>query len=177
MFHRSAPASTMSSSLGSSAAQSAGPPPPQFAALLMQAQALQRAAVAGQERPAPLRGKNIGLLCDTVESSAAARFRHAATELGAQVAHVRPSLSAESTPNEVRHTARILGRLYDALECQGMPASVVKQLGEEAGVPVYDGLGSAGHPTALVADWLPEPATPAERQRWVMQAVLLGALA
>ena len=41
-----------------------------------------------------LQGKNIGLVCEAPVSEAASLFKSAATELGATVAHVKPSLSA-----------------------------------------------------------------------------------
>jgi ornithine carbamoyltransferase len=88
----------------------------------------------------PLRGRKLCLMAEDADSEAARLFRQAATGLGAHVAHVRPSLSELSTPQELRDTARMLGRLYDAIECQGMAAAVVRQLANEAGVVVFEGL-------------------------------------
>jgi ornithine carbamoyltransferase len=101
----------------------------------------------------PLRGRKLCLMAEDPDSEAARLFHRAATELGAHVAHVRPSLSELSTPLEVAHTARMLGRLYDAVECQGMAASVVRGLATAAGVAVFEGLAlrnSASLQTALV---------------------------
>ena len=117
------------------------------------ARALQRAAQAGTTQPL-LRGKNLGLLCEVDDDADAALFRRAAVELGAHVAHIRPRLSELSTPEEVQHTARMLGRLYDAVECQGMAPALVQQVGNDAGVPVYDGIASQDHPTAQLAESL-----------------------
>lgn len=150
--------------------------PERAAALLKQARALQRAAAAGTFAPL-LRGKNIGLLCEAAEGGEAALFRRAAAELGAQVAHVRPSLTDQSTPREIRHTALMLGRLYDAIECQDMAAPLVERLGREAGVPVYDGLASDRHPTACLADLLDAPAAHGDARKFILQAVLLDGFA
>lgn len=123
-----------------------------------------------------LRGKNLAVLCDTVDADGAELFQRAASDLGAQVAHLRPSLSRFSTPQEVQHTARVLGRLYDAMDCVGMPAELVHQIGVAAGVPVFESISSSRHPTASLADQLNGEAIEDKRCA-LMQAVLLGALA
>ena len=130
------------------------------------------AATAGRV----LRGKNLAVLCDTVDADGAELFQRAASDLGAQVAHLRPSLSKFSTPQEIQHTARVLGRLYDAMDCVGMPADLVHQIGVAAGVPVFEAISSSRHPTAKLADQLNGEAIEDKRCA-LMQAVLLGALA
>ncbi|MFL6663308.1 MAG: ornithine carbamoyltransferase [Rhizobacter sp.] len=145
-------------------------------ALLARAQGLQLAAQAGT-RLRPLLGKNIGLMCESVDAEDAVFFRAAAAELGARVSHVRPSLSGRSTAHEIESTARLLGRLYDALECQGLAPTLVAQIGRDSGVPTYDGLGSKEHPTVRLAASMPSSGSAAENRRFVLQAVLLGALA
>ena len=150
--------------------------PREVIAVLANARTLQRAAEAGTTQPL-LRGKNLGLLCEADDALDAALFRRAAVELGAHVAHIRPSLSVLSTPQEVQHTARMLGRLYDAVECQGMAPALVQQVGNEAGVPVYDGIASQDHPTAKLAELLGDDASPADNRRFVLQAVLLSTIA
>ncbi len=80
------------------------------------------------------------------------------------------------TAQEVHHTARVLGRLYDAVECQGMASILVQQVGVDAAVPVFDDLASADHPTARLAELVGGDASPAENRRFVLQAVLLSAV-
>ena len=144
-------------------------------ALLAFAGELQNALRAGMNGRA-LRGKNLALLCDTVDADGAALFQRAASGLGAQVAHLRPSLSRFSTAQEVQHTARVLGRLYDALDCVGMPPDLVHQIGVAAGVPVFEAISSSRHPTVRLADQLDGEEID-DRRCAVMQAVLLSALA
>lgn len=146
------------------------------ATLLACARGLQKSAVAGTTQPL-LRGKNIGLMCEADRADDAMLFRRAASELGAHVAHIRPSLSQTSTPDDVQQTARLLGRLYDAVECQGVAAAIVLRLGDEAGIPFFDGLTSPGHPTAHLAESLGVAAAADANRRFVVQAVLLGAIA
>ena len=166
----------------------ADPIAPRDAALVLdRARALQRAAVTGG-LPASLRGRKLGLLCEAGDAGAgagtgadadvddAALFRRAAVELGAHVAHIRPSLTELSTLPDVQRTARMLGRLYDAIECQGMATELVHQVGIAAGVPVYDALASAKHPTARLADLLEGEASPPDKRRFVLQAVLLSTI-
>ncbi len=143
--------------------------------VLEQARALQLAARAGGLR-ASLRGRYFGLMCQ-LDGDDAALFRRAATELGARVAYVRPSLGASSTPQDLQHTARMLGRLYDAIECQGLPATLVQQIGLDAGVPVYDGIACENHPTAQLVAQLDGEGSPADKRRFVLQAALLSTLA
>ena len=144
--------------------------------LLAHARSLQRAAQLGATLPM-LKGKNLGLLCEAADSADAALFRRAAIELGAHVAHIRPSLSELSTPQEVERTARLLGRLYDAVECQGMAPGLVRQVGDGAGVSIYDGIATADHPTAELAQQLEGGAAAGDNRRFVLQALLLHTIA
>ena len=150
--------------------------PSDVAFVLDNARALQLAAEAGELR-AVLRGRKFGLLCETDDDGDAALFRRAAVELGAHVAHIRPSLTDLSAPQEVQHTARLLGRLYDAVECQGMAPDLVHQVGADAGVPVYDGVASQKHPTAKLANLLDGDASTLDKRCFVVQAVLLSTIA
>ena len=50
------------------------------------------------------------------------------------------------------HTARVLGRVYDAIEYRGFGQKIVEELAEWAGVPVYNGLTDEFHPTQILAD-------------------------
>ncbi|MEP6874459.1 MAG: ornithine carbamoyltransferase [Burkholderiales bacterium] len=145
-------------------------------ALLSDARQLQAAARSGTPQHL-LRGKNFGLLCDAADDADAALFQRAATALGARVAQLRTSLSTLSTPEEVQHTARVLGRLYDAVDCIGMAPEMVARISAEAGVPVFQAIASVQHPTAGLAHLLDGSSTLDDRRCIVIQAVLLGALA
>jgi ornithine carbamoyltransferase len=142
--------------------------------LLTHARTLQRSADAGQQQS--LRGKNLGLLCESDDGEDALRFRRAATDLGARVAHIRPELSLSSSDSDIVKTGRMLGRLYDAIECIGVDAVIVKRLGAAANVPVYDGLASRNHPTAKLAEQLGTGDAFDESHRFMVQAVLLSTL-
>jgi len=144
-------------------------------ALLDTARLLQRAAQVGGPRPM-LRGKKLGLLHGTEDSSDVRHFCSAAHELGAHVAQIRSAFTPDSTPSEVQDTARMLGRLYDAVECQGLPPALVEQLADAAGIPVYDGLASPSHASADLARQLAGDEPLADKRRYVVQAMLLATI-
>lgn len=123
-----------------------------------------------------LRDKNLGLLCDRVDSVDAALFRRAATALGARIAHIRPALSASSPPSQVQAMGRLLGRLYDAVECQGLDPALVASLRDAARVPVYDGIATPGHPSAGLGEQVGGDIDAAEGRCLVLQAMLLNAI-
>jgi ornithine carbamoyltransferase len=144
----------------------------EFDIVLAGARTLQRARRAGTATSC-LRGKNIALVVESADGVDARRFCRAARELGANVAHIRPSLSRLGNPQEVRHTAEILGRLYDAIACEGMSHDDVRRIRRDAGVPVYENAASDAHPTAGLADRLGGEDDPEDCRHYVLQAVLL----
>lgn len=149
--------------------------PGDLGVLLEVARTLQMAASASATKPL-LRGKNLGLMCESEASREAMLFRRSAMELGARVSHVRPSLSAHMPPAAYRQTAQMLGRLYDALECQDMAPDVIALLDREAGVPVYRGVACDAHPTAGLAELLGPGTCADDGRRFIVQAVLLRTL-
>jgi len=54
----------------------------------------------------------------------------------------------------MKDTARVLGRIYDAIEYRGFSQKNVETLAEYSGVPVYNGLTNEYHPTQVLADFL-----------------------
>lgn len=108
---------------------------------------------AGTARAAPLRGRNIALLCDG-DAAAAAVLQQAASGLGAQVALLRASDTCPDGETVDRTTARMLGRLYDAIDCPGLAPEQVESIAVDAGVPVFNGLGGRDHPSRSLAELL-----------------------
>lgn len=145
-------------------------------AVLARARELEAARRHGT-LPRVLRGKNLALLRGGADDAGAALFEHAAVALGAKVATLRPSLSEASSAQEVQHTARLLGRLYDAVDCLGLSPKLIRRIGADAGVPVFADLASPGHPTARLTELLDADAPPDANRCLVIQAVLTIALA
>ena len=52
----------------------------------------------------------------------------------------------------MKDTARVLGRMYDAIEYRGFGQHQAEVLDAHAGVPVYNGLTDEAHPTQILAD-------------------------
>ena len=140
--------------------------------LLSRARLLQREALTGSRRPW-LRRKNIGLLGLADDGVESALFRHAALELGAQVAQIRPFAAGTLESAEVQLAARLIGRLYDAVDWPDAPADLLERVRATAGIPIYDGLAAAGHPTAQLAALRGAESSMADRRRVIVQAVLL----
>ena len=67
---------------------------------------------------------------------------------------IGPSGSHMGHKETVKDTARVLGRMYDAIEYRGFGESIADELAEWAGVPVYNGLTDEWHPTQMLADFL-----------------------
>lgn len=139
-------------------------------ALLDMALKLREAALSGRAQKL-LRGKNLGLLCQDDTQPDALLFQRAAAELGAHVAHVAAGSRDTGAADEPDTTARLLGRLYDAIECQGMDAERVRRLARGTDITVFDGVATPRHPTAEVAARMAGP--DADNRRFVLQAVLL----
>jgi ornithine carbamoyltransferase len=51
-------------------------------------------------------------------------------------------------------TARVPGRMFDGIEYRGFDQEAVEILAAESGVPVWNGLTGAWHPTQMLADIL-----------------------
>jgi ornithine carbamoyltransferase len=148
---------------------------PEANALLACARGLRESPV--ETTKLALRGKNLCLLSPTQDHPGAALMLQAAIGLGAQVARVPASLSELSSADEIQHTARLLGRLYDGVACAGMPTDLVRRIAADADVPVFDGLAAPDHPVVRLADQLGDGTSPQDNQRLVIQAVLLCTLA
>ena len=114
---------------------------------------LKRAKYAGTERQL-LRGKNIALIFEKTSTRTRCAFEVAAYDQGAHVTYIDPTSSQMGHKESVKDTARVLGRMYDAIEYRGFSQSTVEILAEYSGVPVFNGLTDEFHPTQMLADVL-----------------------
>ncbi|MGD9020980.1 MAG: ornithine carbamoyltransferase [Lysobacterales bacterium] len=119
--------------------------------LLDLARDLKRAKYAGNEE-ARLRGKNIALIFAKASTRTRCAFEVAAYDQGANVTYLDPTGSHLGKKESVKDTARVLGRMYDAIEYRGDAQDIVEELAAHAGVPVYNGLTDQFHPTQMLAD-------------------------
>jgi ornithine carbamoyltransferase len=99
-------------------------------------------------------GKAIALIFEKDSTRTRCAFEVAAYDQGAHVTFIGPSGSHLGRKETVKDTARVLGRMYDAIEYRGFAQETAEQLAEFAGVPVYNGLTDDWHPTQTLADFL-----------------------
>lgn len=125
----------------------------EFVHLLKLAADLKAAKYGGYEQPR-LRGKNIALIFEKTSTRTRCAFEVAAYDQGAHVTYLGPSGSQIGHKESMKDTARVLGRMYDAIEYRGFSQATVEQLAEYSGVPVWNGLTDEFHPTQILADVL-----------------------
>ena len=114
---------------------------------------LKKAKYAGTEQK-KLIGKNIALIFEKASTRTRCAFEVAAFDQGAQVTYLGPTGSQIGNKESIKDTARVLGRMYDGIEYRGFSQQVVEELGQYAGVPVWNGLTNEFHPTQIVADFM-----------------------
>lgn len=121
--------------------------------LLDLARDLKHAKYAGTEQPR-LKGKNIALIFEKTSTRTRCSFEVAAYDQGANVTYLDPVSSQIGHKESIKDTARVLGRLYDAIEYRGFSQQIVNDLAKYSGVPVFNGLTDEFHPTQMFADVL-----------------------
>ena len=127
--------------------------PDELRHLLKLSEALKTAKYAGNE-VRRLEGKEIALIFEKTSTRTRSAFEVASFDQGAHVTYLDPSGSQLGHKESVADTARVLGRMYDAIEFRGSAQDDVEELARFAGVPVYNGLTNEWHPTQMLADFL-----------------------
>lgn len=127
--------------------------PAEITALLDLAAKLKADKKSGNEVQ-HMKGKQIALIFEKTSTRTRCAFEVAARDQGARVTYLEPSGSQIGHKESVKDTARVLGRMYDAIEYRGFSQSVVEELAQYSGVPVYNGLTDEFHPTQMLADLL-----------------------
>lgn len=101
-----------------------------------------------------LKGKNIVLLFEKTSTRTRCSFEVAGHDLGMGVTFLNADSSQVGKKESIKDTARVLGRMFDGIEYRGFEQSIVEELAEYAGVPVWNGLTDEFHPTQMIADLL-----------------------
>lgn len=100
------------------------------------------------------RGKNVALIFEKTSTRTRCSFEVAANDLGMGSTYLDPKASQIGKKESIADTARVLGRMFDAIEYRGYGQEIVEELADKAGVPVWNGLTNEFHPTQLLADML-----------------------
>src|SRR5207342_648863 len=119
--------------------------PTEIRFLLQLARDLKAAKYGHYEKP-QLVGKNIALIFEKTSTRTRCAFEVAAHDQGAHVTYLGPEGSQIGTKESMKDTARVLGRMFDAIEYRGFGQTRVLELAQYAGVPVYNGLTDEFHP-------------------------------
>jgi ornithine carbamoyltransferase len=127
--------------------------PEEITYLIELAAELKAAKKEGREEQ-KLVGKEIALIFEKDSTRTRCAFEVAAFDQGAHVTFIGPSGSHMGHKETVKDTARVLGRMYDAIEYRGFGQDVAEELAEWGGVPIYNGLTDEWHPTQMLADFL-----------------------
>jgi ornithine carbamoyltransferase len=123
-------------------------------AYLLDLAAELKAAKQQRREERRLVGKQIALIFEKDSTRTRCAFEVAAHSEGAHVTYIGPGGSHMGHKETVKDTARVLGRMYDAIEYRGAGEAIVEELAAWAGVPVYNGLTDDWHPTQILADLL-----------------------
>lgn len=127
--------------------------PQEIQFLLDLAAELKKAKYAGTEQPR-LKGKNIALVFEKTSTRTRSAFEVSAFDQGANVSYIGPRGSQIGHKESMKDTARVLGRMYDAIQYRGYGQELVETLANYSGVPVWNGLTDEFHPTQILADFL-----------------------
>src|SRR5215208_4308173 len=125
----------------------------QFIALLDLASELKAAKRNGTEQQR-LKQKEIVLIFEKSSTRTRCAFEVAAYDQGAHVTYLGPDGSKIGHKESMKDTARVLGRIFDGIEYRGFGQTIVEELADHAGVPVWNGLTDEFHPTQILADVL-----------------------
>jgi ornithine carbamoyltransferase len=119
--------------------------------LLDSAVALKAEARAGVVRQR-FCGKTLALLFEKRSTRTRCAFETAFGEEGGHPVFLSTQDIQLGAKETVEDTARILGRMFSAIQFRGFKQSTVETLAKYSGVPVYNGLTDYCHPTQALAD-------------------------
>ncbi|MDR0655810.1 MAG: ornithine carbamoyltransferase [Treponema sp.] len=97
-------------------------------------------------------GKTLALIFEKRSTRTRCAFETAFGEEGGHPVFLSTQDIQMGVKESVEDTARILGRMFSAIQFRGFKQSTVKTLAEYSGVPVYNGLTDQFHPTQVLAD-------------------------
>src|SRR4029079_2518030 len=123
----------------------------EFRYLLDLARDVKRAKYARTEQK-HLAGKEICLIFEKTSTRTRCAFEVACYDQGAHFTYLDTAGSQIGHKESFKDTARVLGRMYDAIEYRGSAQTGVEELAKYAGVPVYNGMRDEYPPPQMLAD-------------------------
>ena len=110
----------------------------------------KRAGIRGNA----LAGKNVALIFEKTSTRTRCAFTVACNDEGAFPEYLNKNDIQLGAKESVKDTARVLGRMFDGIEFRGFKQETVEELAKYSGIPVWNGLTDADHPTQVLADFL-----------------------
>jgi len=104
--------------------------------------------------PELLRRKNMAAIFEKSSTRTRISFSVAMSDQGGSTTFLDGASAHVGHKESPADTARVLSRIFDAIEFRGSAQSVVEELAEFSSVPVYNGLTDQWHPTQMLADFL-----------------------
>ena len=101
-----------------------------------------------------LDGKNIALIFEKSSTRTRCAFTVACNDEGAFPEYLNKNDIQLGAKEDIKDTARVLGRMFDGIEFRGFKQEYVEALAKYSGVPVWNGLTDSDHPTQVLADFL-----------------------
>lgn len=118
---------------------------------------IELSLVLKARRAAGVRGdllhrRNIALIFEKSSTRTRAAATIAARDEGGNVEYLNRNDLHIGAKESVKDSARVLGRMFDGILFRGFAQGTVEQLAAHSGVPVWNGLTDAAHPTQILAD-------------------------
>jgi len=121
---------------------------------LIELAARLKALRADGQEPQFLQGKNLAAIFEKTSTRTRISFDVAMKNQGGSTTFLDASSSQIGHKESPADTARVLSRIFDAIEYRGSGQHIVTELAEYSDVPVYNGLTDEWHPTQMLADFL-----------------------
>jgi len=102
--------------------------------------------------PQRFSGKTIALIFEKRSTRTRCAFETAFGEEGGHPVFLSTADIQLGAKESVEDTARVLGRMFSAIQFRGFKQETVETLAKFSGVPVYNGLTDEFHPTQALAD-------------------------
>ena len=104
------------------------------------------------KRSLRFQGRTLALLFEKRSTRTRCAFETAFGEEGGHPVFLSTADIHLGTKEALEDTARVLGRMFDAIQFRGFKQSSVEALARWSGIPVYNGLTDEWHPTQVLAD-------------------------
>lgn len=100
------------------------------------------------------KGKSLAMIFEKRSTRTRCAFETAFAEEGGHPVFLSTDDIQLGAKESVEDTARVLGRMFDAIQFRGFRQDHVELLASASGVPVYNGLTDEFHPTQILADFM-----------------------